>query len=391
MSFVFSLDANNLADPVPQLSARSEEEDLHTLLQKNPHLLPGSQISDGEDLRWLLIRSEMPVPGPATGSNQWSLDLLFADHHGIPTLVECKKYLNTQARREVVGQMLEYAANARHYWTKEHLRQAAEATHAADLASKLATLGSDEGIDADTYFAAVEENLRQGKIRMIFFLDQAPTELRSIVEFLTDQMKDAEVLIVEAKQYRLSDSSRIVVPSLFGYTEKARVQRNAVAAASRQGQKWTEDLFFQAAQQTSPQIAPALRKLHDFLKGSGAEIWWGKGAVDGSINVGLPRFSLTGRGPSFLSAYSSGGLIFNFGNIATVPEMKAFRIALHEALRWELKFDIPDEMVGRYPTVGTGQWVPKVDLLIAVLKRLLDGDYSSKALATSAEVAGSSF
>jgi len=36
---------------------------------------------------------------------------------------------------------------------------------------------------------------------LIFFMEEAPNELKSIVEFLNSQMERTEVLVVEAKQY----------------------------------------------------------------------------------------------------------------------------------------------------------------------------------------------
>src|SRR4051794_12230288 len=41
------------------------------------------------------------------GSSRWSLDHLFVDQEGVPTLVEVKRSSDTRARREVVAQMLD--------------------------------------------------------------------------------------------------------------------------------------------------------------------------------------------------------------------------------------------------------------------------------------------
>lgn len=84
-------------------------------------LLPGDQISPDDPCQWLLIRREMPVPDPTTGLNLWNIDFLFADQNGMPTFVECKRFNDTDSRRKVVGQMLEYAANGHYYWTTAEL------------------------------------------------------------------------------------------------------------------------------------------------------------------------------------------------------------------------------------------------------------------------------
>jgi hypothetical protein len=117
--------------------------------------------------------------------------------------------------------MLEYAANGRHYWSASDMRSHAQnaAGDEAALLAKLRDLTGSE-TDADIFFAAVEQNLHKSKMRLIFFLEDSPLELRSVVEFLNGQLKDTEVLIVEARQYRF-DNSTIVVPSLFGFTEEA--------------------------------------------------------------------------------------------------------------------------------------------------------------------------
>lgn len=70
---------------------------------------------------------------------RWSLDHLFLDQDGIPTLVEVKRSSDTRIRREVVGQVMDYAANAVAYWPPSALRQRLDDTHAD-------TGGADEQI-----------------------------------------------------------------------------------------------------------------------------------------------------------------------------------------------------------------------------------------------------
>ena len=66
--------------------------------------------------RWLLISREVGIPGEAHGAARWAIDHLFLDQEGIPTFVEVKRSSDTRIRREVFGQMLDYAANAMQYW-----------------------------------------------------------------------------------------------------------------------------------------------------------------------------------------------------------------------------------------------------------------------------------
>jgi hypothetical protein len=56
------------------------------------------------------------VPDSETGGGRWALYRLFIDQDGIFTIVEEKRSTDTRIRREVIGQMQDYAANAVAYW-----------------------------------------------------------------------------------------------------------------------------------------------------------------------------------------------------------------------------------------------------------------------------------
>ena len=87
------------------------EDLLQGYLADHPDLLTGAQINEDEPRRWLLISRVMGVPFEEGGSDRWSADHLFLDQDAIPTIVEVKRSSDTRARREVVAQTLDYAAN----------------------------------------------------------------------------------------------------------------------------------------------------------------------------------------------------------------------------------------------------------------------------------------
>jgi hypothetical protein len=226
MSRIYLTDDLFRTSALKRVRCADEDKELHQLLLANPDLLPGDQIDPEAPRRWLLVKHEMPVTDPATGALRWSIDLFFVDQMGIPTLVECKRCDDTRSRREVVAQMLEYAANGHHYWTASEMRSFAEtsAGGAESLHTKLVAIRGDDDQSVDDFFVAVERNLREAKMRLVFFLEESPNELRSLVDFLNKQLKDTEVLLVEARQYQ-HGPNRIIVPWLFGFTEEARVTK----------------------------------------------------------------------------------------------------------------------------------------------------------------------
>ena len=114
--------------------------------------------------------------------------------------MEVKRSTDTRLRREVVGQMLDYAANAVVYWPLETLRARFEEDR-DDPEQDLINFLGDLSADPEVFWRKVKTNLQAGKVRLVFVADEIPVELRRIVEFVNGQMDPAEVLAVEIKQY----------------------------------------------------------------------------------------------------------------------------------------------------------------------------------------------
>src|ERR1035438_5388601 len=111
MSNVYVVSEDGDSEPMIPVLCKNEDKELQNILHNNFNLLPGDQIDPEDPCRWMLIKREMPVPDPSTGSNRWSIDFLFVDQNAMLTFVECKRFDDTRSRREVIGQVLEYAAN----------------------------------------------------------------------------------------------------------------------------------------------------------------------------------------------------------------------------------------------------------------------------------------
>jgi hypothetical protein len=111
-STVFMIDGNNSLTELSQTDYDSEDL-FQRLLADHPSLLASASGSSG---RLLLVRREAPVPAADDGLGHWSLDHLYLDGDGVPVLVEVKRATDTRARREVIAQMLDYAANGVAYW-----------------------------------------------------------------------------------------------------------------------------------------------------------------------------------------------------------------------------------------------------------------------------------
>lgn len=210
-----------------QHSQYATEAALQGLLADHPGLLPGRQINPSSPRKFLLIAREQGLPAVADGPDQWSVDHLFVDQDGIPTIVEVKRSTDTRIRREVVGQMLDYAANGVRNWPVERLRQdltlrlggGADAADSAVLEFLADT--ESQHLAADDFWRRVDGNLRAGRLRLLFVADAIPATLQRIIEFLNEQMTQCEVLGVEIRQY-VADGHQVLAPTVIGQTSESR-------------------------------------------------------------------------------------------------------------------------------------------------------------------------
>jgi hypothetical protein len=238
---IYLLGEDGRLEKVPYTQYAAEDV-LQELIASYPELIVGEQIDPDDPPRWLLVSREAGVPDAEDSSDRWSLDHLLLDQHAVPTFVEVKRSSDTRIRREVIGQMLDYAANGTRYWPMDRIRALAAARVGGvdELDEAIRELLEPSGQDADveSYWARVEENLRAGRVRLLFVADELPRELRRVIEFLNEHMPKIDVLGVEIRHYA-GGKMRALVPRVIGATERARQEK--VAPAPRQ--RTSEEAF----------------------------------------------------------------------------------------------------------------------------------------------------
>ncbi|GLK78132.1 hypothetical protein GCM10008171_33860 [Methylopila jiangsuensis] len=257
--------------PMKQASFVTEDE-FQNLLASFPELLVGDQINSQSPRRFILVSREQSIADHEGGGGRWSVDHLFIDQDGIPTLVEVKRSSDTRIRREVIGQMLDYAANAVVHWPVQNLRDRYEARCQRDGIEPAQTLHDTLGWvgDADLFWSRVDTNLQAGKVRLLFVADIIPRELRRVVEFLNVQMSPAEVLAIELRQYQ-GEGLRTLVPMVIGQTQAAIRTKSSTASAPER--EWDEQSFLDAlAMTTDEQGIANARSMIDWMKANGERL-----------------------------------------------------------------------------------------------------------------------
>lgn len=207
------------------LFGKSLEDALQMLFEHYPEILPGNQIAAGSEdpPRFGLLRREMPV------GSSWSLDHLYVDQHGVLTLVETKLTQNPESRREVIGQIVEYAANAQSSWNAAVIRQsAAEYWDRRGEALETiiqALIGADE--DTEAFWELVDAELGSGNIRLIIASDSLRLEVRKMIEYLNSEMRNAQILGLELACFADQDDSVVLAPRLVGQSSQLVEQKTS--------------------------------------------------------------------------------------------------------------------------------------------------------------------
>jgi len=256
----------------------ASEAELQMFLRDHADLIPADEIELGT-APLLCIGWEVNVP---SGTE----DLLYVDETGLLTIVETKLRRNPEARREVVGQILEYAAQACGWSPGDMEMKAQKFLCSQDCPPEYRGLTLEqalrhflertesparEAFSYEDFLNLVSANLERGHIRLIIAIDEPPDPLLRIVEFVNRFSERFEMHLIQLRRFhdKASDQN-IFVPALFGRVTKPEAKR-------RPGRLWDKESFLQQASEKSRESVPVLERLIQFAEEEAA-IVWGRGA-----------------------------------------------------------------------------------------------------------------
>ena len=302
---IYLVDGNSLTPMKP--SAPPDEDKLQDLIAKYSELIGDS---DGD---LLLVKREQAVGDSEDSADRWSLDHLFVTRDAIPVLVEVKRAVDTRLRREVVGQLLEYAANGSAYWSAADTAQSFAETCLKNDRSPDEALSEFLGDAAETagFWERVESNLRDGRLKMLIVADRIPSELARIIEFMNDQMR-AEVHAIELRYFESADGRLTLAPRTIGQTEKTKAKKGN---ADRRGPISIEDWIEREITPKGNATLSGVKKWLEILHRLGAST--GVPSTQGSIASWIEDYDGRIRYP--LHMRSSGRGAISFGWVYECP------------------------------------------------------------------------
>ena len=181
-----------------------QEATLHSLIEKNPQLLPlaGSP-------RLAVLGSEIPL---GTGY----ADILAVESSGRPAIIEVKLARNPEARRAVVAQVIAYAAFLQGFDVKSleqgPLRKSLAAAGYGSILDAVQAQDQEGAVDAASFSASMQEFLDQGNFRLVLVLDEVSAELDRVVAYLdTITVQALTIDLITIKVYEVN-GAQVALP-----------------------------------------------------------------------------------------------------------------------------------------------------------------------------------
>ena len=278
-----------------------EEAELQQLLYDSPDLIPIEDLGEQAFNARLFIK-EAGLPGSG------NTDLIGVDEHGGISIVECKLASNSDIRRKVIGQVLEYASFLWEttYQGFDRIVERCEGKSLANLMEeRLIQARSADDWDAEVFREAIENTLQTGSFRLVVAVDEVTSELRRIVEYVNATGPAAFSIHALEMHYFEREGTELLVPQMLGVAPK----RPPTPPTGRK--KWDRGRFFEAVEESvAGEVVEVVRWLYELAEKEADDIFWGTGKTYGSFTFHLHHDGLT------LSVYTvttEGKIVCNFG------------------------------------------------------------------------------
>jgi len=197
--------------PVPFTETRSEEW-LQDLLDRAPQLLPIRDVDERVDVPLTSLGREVATPaGP--------IDNLFISRNGYLVVVETKLWRNPEARRQVVAQLIDYAAQLRRWRYADIDNVVREG--ARTRGRTLWEVVSPEGIEEPEWVDRVSENLARGRMTLLVVGDGIRSEAEALADLVGNRPDfHFRLALVEMRVFRLASGDQVVIPATLARTSE---------------------------------------------------------------------------------------------------------------------------------------------------------------------------
>jgi len=249
-----------------------EEADLQRLLFENPEIIPVEEVSEASLGSIRLMLKEVGLPGSG------STDLVGIDVKGNICIIETKLAKNPEAKRQVIGQILEYAAFM-HGKGFDWLNSAVKRQKGVGL-SEFFEQQDYPNWDKEAFEQNITDNLALGKFKLFIVVDKINPGLRRILNYMRNVLK-VEIYALELKYFKHNKAGmEILVPIIHGGKSPPPPPPPPL--------KWTWERFREDAEKRADEdTLKTLEELYNFSCRIG-RVDFGSGRVYGTFKLFLP-------------------------------------------------------------------------------------------------------
>jgi hypothetical protein len=196
------------------------EADIRALVHKHPGCLPIAEIDPMYSGPVPICTELNTVAGP--------IDIFMVTPSGLPVLIECKLWRNPEGRREVVGQILDYAKELSRWSSSDLQREVSRRLNRDGNPLLEMVRAVDSRVEEMPFNDALTANLRRGRFLLLIVGDGIREGVEAIAEYLQRHAGlHFSLGLVELPIYLMPNGDHLVAPRVLVRT--TLVTRNVVA------------------------------------------------------------------------------------------------------------------------------------------------------------------
>ncbi len=198
-----------------------QEDWIQNFIHKHPDIIPISEIEP--------IFSPLISIGKEVSTEAGYIDNLYISPNGYLTIVETKLWRNSEARREVVGQIIDYAKNL-NKWTFSDLNESVKIynqkynNNSNGIIETIKNQNSEFDIEnSHKLIDRINRNLKQGKFLLLILGDGIRENVEEMVDYLskTPQL-NFTLALIELQVYKFTEKqdNLLVIPQIVTRTKE---------------------------------------------------------------------------------------------------------------------------------------------------------------------------
>lgn len=276
-----------------------QENWLQNLIHNNPQILPIDDIESGF--------APLISLGREISTSVGFIDNLYISPNGYITIVETKLWRNPEAKREVVGQIIDYAKELTN-WTFSKLNEGVKKSsltynnNSKGIIELIKDFENLEEIEEYKIIDNIERNLKRGRFLLLIVGDGIRESVEDMVDFLSNSPQIQFTLgLVELQVYKnpKNENDWIVIPNLITRTREItraviKIENNNSNSSITVETNFKEDennifqlsrttiseddFFEQLSQNTNAEVTEFAKKILNDAKENGFYIDWNQGS-----------------------------------------------------------------------------------------------------------------